>query len=332
MPWRACPIAHSFFSIGFLPEHNELTSFSLIHKQVLLRSFFLPSAEQESDIAGFKETIWLDVRHMRSQMKHAELAPGHISDTDDRCCRGIEHFAMRDSLMRQDTAKNAVIASVLREQEHLSGNMPSLDSHDAKHKNIRADAIAQAVCDVSMRLSLEARCRAANVGASDRAFVAAEEAGLRALLASHNFAHHTAQTDLTLAATRGYARSASSPLQPTTGSSAVGRRGYTRSASSIQPSTGSKALVGRRSYTRSTSSGQPSDHSKVEPSSSSFCLKRSACSVPNMINYASNSLPTPAMFQSYEKFAEERRRRRSQMRENLLASMTVLDYDETPSS
>ena len=226
---------------------------------------------------------------MRQQMRETELAPEHINDTNDRCCRGIEHFATRDSLMRQETAKSALIESVLREQEHLSGNMPSLDSHDAKHKNIRADAIAQAVCDVSTRLSLEARSRAATLGASDRAFIAAEEAGLRALLASHNLASPIARTDVSLA-------------PPT--------RGYARSASSIQST-----------ITTGT----------VERSLPSSCLKRSACSVPNMMNYASpgSSTTSSAMVQAYEQVATHRRRRLSLLRESLLASMNISDSNMT---
>lgn len=225
---------------------------------------------------------------MRQQMRQTELSPEHINDTNDRCCRGIEHFATRDALMRQETAKSALIESVLREQAHLADTMPSLDTADgaSKHSNVRTDAIAQAVCDVSTRLSLEARSRAATLGASDRAFIAAEESGLRALLASHNLASPTARTDMSHAPARGYARS----------------------ASSIQP----------------TSAGT------VERSLSSSCLKRSAGSVPNMMNYASPGPSTSAaMVQAYEQFATHRRRRLSLLRESLLASMNISDDDTT---
>ena len=246
--------------------------------------------EQEDEISGFKETIRLDVRHMRQQIRQTELAPEHINDTNDRCCRGIEHFATRDSLMRQETAKTALIESVLREQAHLSATMPSVDTCDgdsSKPSTVRTDAIAQAVCDVSTRMSLEARSRAATFGASDRAFIAAEEAGLRALLASHNLASPTAQTVMYHAPTRGYARSASS-IQPT--------------------------------ITAGT----------VERSLPSSCLKRSACSVPNMMNYASPGPSTSsAMFQAYEQVATHRRRRLSLLRESLLASMNISDSNIT---
>ena len=232
---------------------------------------------------------------MRQQMRETELAPEHINDTNDRCCRGIEHFATRDSLMRQETAKSALIDSVFREQAHLAETMPSVDTADGsseRQSNVRADAIAQAVCDVSTRMSLEARSRAATLGASDRAFIAAEEAGLRALLASHNLASPIARTDVSHATARGYARSASS-IQPT-------------------------------NTTGSTAAGSPS------PSSSS-CLKRSACSVPNMVNYASpgSSTTSSAMVQAYEQVATHRRRRLSLLRESLLASMNISDSNMT---
>lgn len=228
---------------------------------------------------------------MRQQMRETELAPEHINDTNDRCCRGIEHFATRDSLMRQETAKTVLIESVLREQAHLSDTMPSVDTCDgdsSKPSTVRTDAIAQAVCDVSTRLSLEARSRAATLGASDRAFIAVEESALRALLASHNLASPTARTDVSLA-------------PPT--------RGCARSASSIQST-----------ITAGT----------VERSLSSSCLKRSACSVPNMMNYATPGPSTSAaIVQAYEQVATHRRRRLSLLRESLLASMNISDSNMT---
>lgn len=226
---------------------------------------------------------------MRRQMRQTELSPEHlhINDTDDRCSRGIEHFATRESLLRQETAKSALIESVLREQAHLSATMPSVDTFDGtERRDVRADAIAQAVCDVSMRLSLDARSRAATLGASDRAFIAAEESSLRALLALHNLASHTAQTDTSLATKRGCARS----------------------ASSVQEETASNA----------------------GSSSSSSCLKRSACSVPNMMGHAStSSSASAAAVQAYEQFATQRRRRLSLLRESLLASMTISEDNAT---
>ena len=157
---------------------------------------------------------------MRQLMRQTELSPELINDTrDERCSRGIELFATRDALVRQETAKAALIESVLREHSRLSATMPSVDAADEASEKHRIDAMkdatAQAVCEVSTRLSLEARSRAATLGASDRAFAAVEESGLRALLASHNLASPAAQTDVSLA-TRGYAHLRSeSSAQPT---------------------------------------------------------------------------------------------------------------------
>ena len=233
---------------------------------------------------------------MRQLMRQTELSPELINDTrDERCSRGIELFATRDALVRHETAKAALIESVLREHSRLSATMPSVDAADEASEKHRIDAMkdatAQAVCEVSTRLSLEARSRAATLGASDRAFAAVEESGLRALLASHNLASPAAQTDVSLA-TRGYAR--------------------LRSESSAQPTNTS----------RSAAAGSSS------PSSS---LKRSACSVPNMMNYAashhgpSTSAAMVQAVQAYEQVATHRRRRLSLLRENMLASMVISD-------
>ena len=229
---------------------------------------------------------------MRQLMRQTELSPELINDTrDERCSRGIELFATRDALVRQETAKAALIESVLREHSRLSATMPSVDAVDEASEKHRTDAIAQAVCEVSTGLSLEARSRAATLGASDRAFAAADESSLRALLASHNLASPTAKRDVSLA-TRGYARP--------------------RSESSAQPTNTSG----------STSAGS---------SSSSSSLKRSACSVPNMMNYAashhgpSTSAAMVQAVQAYEQVATHRRRRLSLLRENMLASMVISD-------
>jgi len=240
------------------------------------------------------------VRHLRHVLRQAEQPPSpddlYTFDTDEHCCRGIEHFATLESLLRQETAKTALIQSVLREQGRLAaapaaataggGATPAPEPSSRKHdSSSRTDAVALALSHVSMRASLQARTKALALGASDRAFAAREEAGLRAILASHSLARGTAPTD-------GTAHGAASGLMA---------RAASPSMLALQP----------------TPAPRP--------------LKRSASSDPDVthgISVAAAAEEAPsaeAMLSSYEQFVTHRRRRLDLLRGTLLAAMNVAD-------
>jgi len=239
-----------------------------------------------AELENFQEGIRKDVKHMR---KFPGLPPGHIIDTAERCCRGIEHFVSRDTLDARETPKHTLLSSILQVQTKVRSAAALVDvpvgDDEAAHKMQRA--INRTIGSVSTKLSLEARSRAAMLGASDRAFVAAEEAGLRAWLASYNLASPTAPTDVHSGS--NFAAAA------TTNNTA---------ASSVQP----------------TPAG---------PS-----LKRSASSSPNMMmartttSASSSSANSSAVLHAYQQFATHRRRRLSNLREELLQRMTISDTAE----
>lgn len=252
----------------------------------LCQTFTPLNTTQGAELENFQEGIRKDVKHMR---KFPGLPPAHMIDTAERCCRGIEHFVSRDTLDARETPKHTLLSSILQVQTKVRSAAASVDvpvgDDEAAHKMQRA--INRTIGSVSTKLSLEARSRAAMLGASDRAFVAAEEAGLRAWLASYSLASPTAPTDVH----SGSNFAAAATTNNTT-------------ASSVQP----------------TPAG---------PS-----LKRSASSSPNMMmprtttSASSSSADSSAVLHAYQQFATHRRRRLSNLREELLQRMTISDTAE----
>lgn len=226
------------------------------------------------------------MKHMR---KFPGLPPGHMVDTAERCCRGIEHFVSRDTLDARETPKHTLLSSILQVQTKVRSAAASVDvpvgDDEAAHKMQRA--INRTIGSVSTKLSLEARSRAAMLGASDRAFVAAEEAGLRSWLASYSLASPTAPTDV---------------------------------------HSGSNFAAAATTNNTSASS--------VQPTPAGPSLKRSASSSPNMMmprtttSVSSSSADSSAVLHAYQQFATHRRRRISNLREELLQRMTISDTAE----
>lgn len=243
---------------------------------------------QGDELENFQEGIRKDVKHMR---KFPGLPPGHMMDTAERCCRGIEHFVSRETLDARETPKHTLLSSILQVQTQVRSAAASVDvpvgDDEAAHKMQRA--IGRTISSVSTRLSLEARSRAAMLGASDRAFVAAEEAGLRAWLASYSLASPTAPTDV---------------------------------------HSGSDFAAAATSTTSSTAA------SSVQPTPPGPSLKRSASSSPNMMmaqtttSASSSSANSSAVLHAYQQFATHRRRRLSNLREELMQRMTISDTTE----
>ena len=245
---------------------------------------------QGDELENFQEGIRKDVKHMR---KFPGLPPGHMMDTAERCCRGIEHFVSRETLDARETPKHALLSSILQVQTQVRSAAASVDvpvgDDEAAHKMQRA--IGRTISSVSTRLSLEARSRAAMLGASDRAFVAAEEAGLRAWLASYSLASPTAPTDV---------------------------------------HSGSNFAAAATSTTSSTAA------SSVQPTPPGPSLKRSASSLPNTMmartttsaSTSTSSANSSAVLHAYQQFATHRRRRLSNLREELMQRMTISETAE----
>ena len=238
---------------------------------------------QGAELENFQEGIRKDVKHMR---KFPGLPPGHMVDTAERCCRGIEHFVSRDTLDARETPKHTLLSSILQVQTKVRSAAASVDvpvgDDEAARKMQRA--IGRTISSVSTQLSLEARSRAAMLGASDRAFVAAEEAGLRAWLASYSLASPTAPTD----------------VQSGSDFAAAATTANNTAASSVQPTPAGPSLK----------------------RSANMMMTRTTTSA------SSSSTNSSAVLHAYQQCATHRRRRLSNLREELLQRMTISDTTE----